>query len=129
MNKSTFTTQNTIHTNRKQHCDEHHGNQNPMSLFFKQTHFGELQIELSVIFRDLRDCVILEKVAIEEPVEMLPSCGRMKRHVSICYILTSKVQQWQIATWVGFHPIGDIIHLTLNADPEIPWLIVCFELS
>lgn len=77
----------------------------------------ELSREVPVIPRHLRDVEILEVVAGEEFVEILPCGGRVEGDEGVGDVLASQIEEGNLAAGVRFRPICDIVNFTLDRDP------------
>lgn len=128
MNPNAFGKQNAINADSEQHCDQTEGEESDVPFLVEEAHFGELVDELSVVLGDLGDGVVSEIVAGEELVEILPGFSGVVGDEGIGGVLASEVKQWMLAAGVGVGPVGDIVDLSLDGDPEISWLLVLPEL-
>lgn len=99
-----------------------------MTLFLKQPKFDKLTVELSIVLGNLRDSEIFEIIPSEELVKVFPGSAWMIGNEGVSDILTSQIQERSIPARVILNPARDIVNLTLDRDPQIPWFVVIFEL-
>lgn len=128
MNPDTLRPHNAINADGEHHCDGTEGEENAVSFLLEKPHLGELVDQLSVVLGDLGGRVVSEIIPSEELVQILPGFSRVVSDEGVGGVLAGEVEQWKLAAGVVVGPLGDIVDLSLDGDPQISWRPVLPEL-
>lgn len=124
MDQNALTFHNPIH-----HKAHHYSNRNQrihshMPFLLEQTLLGEFRRQSPVVLGNLRHLEILKVESGEEAVEVRPGGAGMVRDERIGDVVAGQIEERLVAAGVLRGPIGDIVHLALDRDPQISGFVV-----
>lgn len=122
--------QHAQHAGAEQRRDEAHGGERNVALPVEQAHAGELAGEAAVVPGHLGHGVALEAAAGVEAAEAAPggAAGRVEGDEGVGGVLAGEAAEREVAARVVLDPLGDVVDLALDGDPEVAGLVVARQL-
>ncbi|KAI3411220.1 Cytochrome b5 heme-binding domain-containing protein [Psidium guajava] len=117
-----------VHAEGQHRRDGHEGPHRDVSLPLEEPQAGELSVELPVVLGHLGGDEVPDAVPGEQRVQVLPGGSGVVRHEGVGHVLAGQGEERDLAAGVALGPLGDVVHLPLDRDPQIPRGGVLLEL-